>query len=171
MGNYIGTEKNAFCVGRSKQPPAKMTLVLASHLNDRQHKCHLCWWSFKWPASTNGSVLAGRLPASIKGHFYWLKVAGGCRARQQKPVLAARTNRFWPSAGWRAWKMILFWAIQMHKLIMIIMSMTMKKGTCNWSLNAARTTKGSPARIWRFSKAQQLCANEQFRKSCSRDSS
>jgi hypothetical protein len=36
-------------------------------------------------------------PASTKGHFYWLKVAGGCLARQQKPVLAARTNRFWPS--------------------------------------------------------------------------
>jgi hypothetical protein len=45
-------------------------------------------------------VLAGRLPASTKGHFYWLKVAGGCRARQQKPVLAARTNRFWPSVLW-----------------------------------------------------------------------
>jgi hypothetical protein len=44
-------------------------------------------------------VLAGQPPASTKGHFYWLKVAGGCRARQQKPVLAARTNRFWPSAG------------------------------------------------------------------------
>jgi hypothetical protein len=43
-------------------------------------------------------VLAGRPPASTKGHFYWLKVAGGCLARQQKPVLAARTNRFWPSA-------------------------------------------------------------------------
>jgi hypothetical protein len=68
MGNYIGNGENAFCGGRSKQPPAKMTLVLA-----------------------------GRLPASTKGHFYWLKVAGGCRARQQKPVLAARTNRFWPS--------------------------------------------------------------------------
>jgi hypothetical protein len=24
-----------------------------------------------------GSVLAGRAPASTKGHFYWLKVAGG----------------------------------------------------------------------------------------------
>jgi hypothetical protein len=32
-----------------------------------------------------------------KGPFYWLKVAGGCRARQQKLVLAAKTNRFWPS--------------------------------------------------------------------------
>jgi hypothetical protein len=42
-------------------------------------------------------VLAGRPPASTKGHFYWLKVAGGYRARQQKPVLATRTNRFWPS--------------------------------------------------------------------------
>jgi hypothetical protein len=41
-------------------------------------------------------VLAGRPPASTKGHFYWLKVARGCLARQQKPVLAARTNRFWP---------------------------------------------------------------------------
>jgi hypothetical protein len=37
MGNYIATGKNAFCGGRSKQPPAKMTLVLAVHLNDRQH--------------------------------------------------------------------------------------------------------------------------------------
>jgi hypothetical protein len=43
------------------------------------------------------AVLAGRLPASTMVHFYWLKVASGCRARQQKPVLAARTNRFWPS--------------------------------------------------------------------------
>jgi hypothetical protein len=42
-------------------------------------------------------VLAGRPPASTKGHFYWLKVAGGCLARQQKPVLAAKTNRFLPS--------------------------------------------------------------------------
>jgi hypothetical protein len=36
MGNYIGNEKNAFCGGRSKQPPTKMTLVLSVHLNDRQ---------------------------------------------------------------------------------------------------------------------------------------
>jgi hypothetical protein len=47
----------------------------------------LCWRSFKWSANTNGSVMAGWLPASTKGHFYWLKVAGGCRARQQKPIL------------------------------------------------------------------------------------
>jgi hypothetical protein len=40
MGNYIGNEKNDFCGGRSKQPPAKMTLVLAVavHLNDRLQK-------------------------------------------------------------------------------------------------------------------------------------
>jgi hypothetical protein len=38
MGNYIGNEKNAFCGGRSKQPSAKMTLVLAVHLNDCQQK-------------------------------------------------------------------------------------------------------------------------------------
>jgi hypothetical protein len=43
MGNYIGNGKNAFCGGRPKQPPAKMTLVLAGQLNDRQHKWHLCW--------------------------------------------------------------------------------------------------------------------------------
>jgi hypothetical protein len=43
MGNYIGNGKNAFCGGRSKQLPAKMTLVLAVHLNDRQQKWHLCW--------------------------------------------------------------------------------------------------------------------------------
>jgi hypothetical protein len=42
-------------------------------------------------------VLAGRPPASTKCHFYWLKVVGGCLARQQKPVLAVRTNRFSPS--------------------------------------------------------------------------
>jgi hypothetical protein len=35
--------KNIICGGRSKQPPAKMTLVLAVHLNDRQHKWYLCW--------------------------------------------------------------------------------------------------------------------------------
>jgi hypothetical protein len=45
MGNYIGNGTNAFCGGRSKQPPAKMTLVLAVHLNDRQQKWHLCWRS------------------------------------------------------------------------------------------------------------------------------
>jgi hypothetical protein len=43
MRNYIGIGKNAFCGGQSKQPPAKMTLVLVGHLNDRQHKWHLCW--------------------------------------------------------------------------------------------------------------------------------
>jgi hypothetical protein len=42
MGNYIGNGKNAFCGGRSKQLPAKMTLVLAGHY-DRQHKWYLCW--------------------------------------------------------------------------------------------------------------------------------
>jgi hypothetical protein len=36
-------------------------------------------------------VLAGRPPASTKGHFYWLKVAGMCRTRQQKS--AQRTLR------------------------------------------------------------------------------
>jgi hypothetical protein len=75
-----------------------MTFVLAVCLSNRQHWWHLCWRSFKWPVITNWSLLAGRPPASTKGHFYWLKVAGRCRARQQKPVLAARTNRFWPSA-------------------------------------------------------------------------
>jgi hypothetical protein len=59
-------------------------------------------------ANTNGSVLAGRPPASTKGHFYWLKVAGGCLARQQKPVLAARTNRFWLSAR----KKVFTWRIK-----------------------------------------------------------
>jgi hypothetical protein len=43
MGNYIGNGKNAFCGGRSKQPPAKMTFVLAGNLSNRQHKWHLCW--------------------------------------------------------------------------------------------------------------------------------
>jgi hypothetical protein len=42
-------------------------------------------------------MLAGRPPASTNGHLYWLKVAGGSLAHQQKPVLAAKTNRFWPS--------------------------------------------------------------------------
>jgi hypothetical protein len=37
MGNYIANGKNVVCGGRSKQAPAKMTLVLAVHLNDRQH--------------------------------------------------------------------------------------------------------------------------------------
>jgi hypothetical protein len=41
-----------------------------------------------------GCVLAGRPPASTKGHLYWLKVVGGWYARQQRLVLAARTNRF-----------------------------------------------------------------------------
>jgi hypothetical protein len=96
-GELYSKWEKCFLWRRSKQLPAKMTLVLAVHLNDRQHGWHLCWRSFKWPASTNWSVLAGRPPTSTKGHFYWLKVAGGCRARQQKPVLAAGTNRFWPS--------------------------------------------------------------------------
>jgi hypothetical protein len=76
-----------------------MAFVLAGCLSNRQRWLDLWWWSFKWPTSTNGSVLTGRPPASTKGHFYWLKVAGGCLARQQKPVLAARTNRFWPSVA------------------------------------------------------------------------
>jgi hypothetical protein len=36
MGNYIGNEKNAFCDGRPKQPPAKMTYVLADGLSNCQ---------------------------------------------------------------------------------------------------------------------------------------
>jgi hypothetical protein len=35
MGNYIGNGKNAFCGGRPKQPPAKMTYVLAGDLSNR----------------------------------------------------------------------------------------------------------------------------------------
>jgi hypothetical protein len=30
-------------------------------------------------------------------HFYWLKVVGRCCAREQRPVLAAKTNHFWQS--------------------------------------------------------------------------
>jgi hypothetical protein len=37
MGTYIGNGKNAFCGRRSKQPLAKMTLVLAGCLSNRQH--------------------------------------------------------------------------------------------------------------------------------------
>jgi hypothetical protein len=37
MGNYIGNEKNAFCGGWPKQPPALMAFVLAGSLNNRQH--------------------------------------------------------------------------------------------------------------------------------------
>jgi hypothetical protein len=74
-----------------------MAFVLAGSLSNRRLWWHLCWRSFMWPASTNGSVLVGGPPAYTKGHFYWLKVAGGCRTSQQRPVLAARTNRFWPS--------------------------------------------------------------------------
>jgi hypothetical protein len=37
MGNYIENEENAFCGGRSKQPPAKMIFVLAGVLRNRQH--------------------------------------------------------------------------------------------------------------------------------------
>jgi hypothetical protein len=86
------------CAGGSlKRPLAQMAFVLAGYLSNREQRWHLCWPSFKWPASTNGSVLAAWLPASTTGHLYWLKVAGGCRARHQKQVLAARTNRFWPS--------------------------------------------------------------------------
>jgi hypothetical protein len=32
-----------------------------------------------------------------------LKVAHGCCARQQRPVLAARTNRFWRSGCCAVW--------------------------------------------------------------------
>jgi hypothetical protein len=48
----------------------------------------------KVTASTNGSVLAGRPPASTKGHFYWLKVAGGCRTRQQKTGFSREDKSF-----------------------------------------------------------------------------
>jgi hypothetical protein len=65
-----------------------MTFVLAGCLSNRQHWWHLCWRSFKWPASTNGSVLAGRQPASTKGHFYWLKLLAG--------AAPASKNRFQP---------------------------------------------------------------------------
>jgi hypothetical protein len=37
MGNYIGNEKNAFCGGQYKQPPAKMNFVPAGVLINRQH--------------------------------------------------------------------------------------------------------------------------------------
>jgi hypothetical protein len=34
MGNYIGNVENAFCDGRPKQPPAKMTFVLVGGLRN-----------------------------------------------------------------------------------------------------------------------------------------
>jgi hypothetical protein len=49
----------------------------------RQHK----WLSAGGPATRQH-----------KGSFLLVKVAGGCRARQQKPALATKTNHFWPSA-------------------------------------------------------------------------
>jgi hypothetical protein len=55
MGNYIGNEKNAFCVGQSKQPPAQMAL---------------CWRAGYPPAqraiSTSLKLLTGAVPASKK---------------------------------------------------------------------------------------------------------
>jgi hypothetical protein len=41
----------------------------------------------------------GRAPASKDSHFSWHKTASGCCARQHKCVLAASTNRFWPSCS------------------------------------------------------------------------
>jgi hypothetical protein len=40
----------------------------------------------------------GRAPASKASHFFWHKTASGCCVCQHKCVLAANTNRFWPSA-------------------------------------------------------------------------
>lgn len=40
---------------------------------------------------------SGRAPASTDRHFYWLKSTGGCSTRQQRYVLAVRTNFLWPS--------------------------------------------------------------------------
>jgi hypothetical protein len=40
----------------------------------------------------------GRAPASKASHFSWHKTAGRCCTCQHKGVLAASTNRFWPSA-------------------------------------------------------------------------
>jgi hypothetical protein len=39
-------------------------------------------------------VLAGRPPANTKGHFYWLKVAAGCLARQQKTGFSRQDKSF-----------------------------------------------------------------------------
>jgi hypothetical protein len=56
-----------------------MALCAGGRLNHPPAQMPLCWQA---------------RPASTKGHLYWLKVVGGWYARQQKLVLAARTNRF-----------------------------------------------------------------------------
>jgi hypothetical protein len=43
FGELYSKWENAFCGGRSKQPPAKMSFVLVGGLSNRQHKWHLCW--------------------------------------------------------------------------------------------------------------------------------
>jgi hypothetical protein len=59
-----------------------MTFVLAVVEVTRQHE----WLCAGGPATRQH-----------KGPFNWLEVADGYLARQQKLVLAAGTNRFWPS--------------------------------------------------------------------------
>jgi hypothetical protein len=84
--NYIiingRLEKKHFVGGRLKQPLAQNASMLAVVISTRQHRCPLCY---------------GRATTGIKGHFYWLKVASGSCACQQKPVLTANTNHLWPS--------------------------------------------------------------------------
>jgi hypothetical protein len=79
---YSEMGENLCAGGHPKQPPAQKASVLAVSISARQQKL-IC--------------SSGREPASTKGHFYCLKVAGGCCARQQRPVLATRTNHFWRS--------------------------------------------------------------------------
>jgi hypothetical protein len=68
MGNYIGNEKNAFCGGRSKQPSAKMTLVLAVHLNDCQQKPALATkTNHFWPSAQAASLSCSAGPRRQPG--------------------------------------------------------------------------------------------------------
>jgi hypothetical protein len=93
MWNYIGNGKNAFCGGRSKQPPAKMTLVLAVLLNDHQQKWHLCWQAAKVTASTDDICASGRLsdpPAQIT--LCWR-----CRGQPWGPLKQMEESRLKPA--------------------------------------------------------------------------
>jgi hypothetical protein len=80
-------------------------------------------------------VLAGRPPASTKGHFYGLKVAGGCHARQQKPILAAGTNHFWPSE-FRSYKSVV--GVKDEIIKRMIFSPLNNLSVCTWPVHFSK---------------------------------
>lgn len=71
------------------------TFVLVGTIKNRQHKKYsMLAVGIRARQQKKIICAGGWAPASRKGHFYWVKVAGGCCVWQQRHVLAARTNGF-----------------------------------------------------------------------------